>query len=398
MAKSDNIVTVTLNKMVKLAKRNIAANIPFFLWSGPGIGKSTFIHGLAKSLGGIAIDLRLSQFQPTDLIGIPYPEENEYGKKVMGLLPMGLLPTEELASQYPIIVLFLDELNSAPPSVQAAAYQLVNDRRVGSYSLPKNVVVCAAGNHESDRGVTHRMASPLANRMSHYAVVHDYDSWLDWAITTKQHPDVVSFLSSAKDYLYRFEPAAGDKAFATPRSWEFVSKLLYTNTPDNPIEDDELYSVVAGAVGAPNAQQFLTYLKHGKNLPKPADILSGKVKKIETKEISAHYFIAISMLYELNELLFNNSKPSGIMVTRKEDKVNKRVFDTPELLDTFRKQLDNFFFFVLGNFEPEVGIMATKIACGAYQFLVHADATKLKSWTTLSREYGRYLVDSPDNN
>ena len=122
---------------------------PVFLWGPPGIGKSELVADIAQEMEGHMIDLRLGQMDPTDIRGIPY-----YNKEMnlMDWAPPIDLPSEELAKQYPIVVLFLDEMNSAAPAVQAAAYQLILNRRVGKYQLPDNVVMVAAGNRESDKG------------------------------------------------------------------------------------------------------------------------------------------------------------------------------------------------------------------------------------------------------
>ena len=119
---------------------------PVFLWGPPGIGKSELVADITEELGGHMIDLRLGQMEPTDIRGIPF--YNKDNGKMDWAEPIDL-PSEELASQYPIIVLFLDEMNSAAPSVQAAAYQLILNRRIGKYKLPDNVVMVAAGNVSS---------------------------------------------------------------------------------------------------------------------------------------------------------------------------------------------------------------------------------------------------------
>jgi MoxR-like ATPase len=160
--------------------------------------------------------------EPTDLRGIPFFNKDN-GK--MDWAPPIDLPDEELASQYPVIVLFLDEMNSAPPSVQAAGYQLVLNRRVGKYRLPDNVVIVAAGNRESDKGVTYRMPMPLANRFLHVEMRSDFTTWQSWAVTHDIHQDVVSFLSFSKNDLYNFDAKSSSRAFPTPRSWTFVSEL-----------------------------------------------------------------------------------------------------------------------------------------------------------------------------
>jgi MoxR-like ATPase len=120
--------------------------------------------------------------EPTDLRGIPFFQKD---KGVMDWAPPIDLPTEEFAAKYPVVVLFLDEMNSAAPAVQAAGYQLILNRRVGKYVLPDNVVIVAAGNRESDKGVTYRMPTPLANRFVHLELRVDHTSWLHWFCKTR---------------------------------------------------------------------------------------------------------------------------------------------------------------------------------------------------------------------
>ena len=101
------------------AKRSLlkafAHQRPVFLWGPPGVGKSELIADLTKELGGLTIDLRLGQMEPTDLRGIPFYNK-DIGK--MDWAEPVDLPTEELAAQYPIVTLFLDEMNQAAPAVQ----------------------------------------------------------------------------------------------------------------------------------------------------------------------------------------------------------------------------------------------------------------------------------------
>ncbi|NBT83065.1 MAG: AAA family ATPase, partial [Betaproteobacteria bacterium] len=239
--------TVTSVEARRALLRCFKRQRPAFLWGPPGIGKSELVAGIAEDLGGLMIDIRLSQMEPTDLRGIPFYNKDT-GK--MDWAPPVELPDEETASKYPIVVLFMDEMNSAAPATQAAAYQLVLNRRVGKFVLPKNVVMVAAGNRESDKGVTYRMPSPLANRFVHLEMRVDFDSWQTWAVNNRIHKDVVGYLSFAKGDLFDFDPRSSSRSFATPRSWTFVSELL---DEDN---DTGLTDLVAGAVGEGMAVKF----------------------------------------------------------------------------------------------------------------------------------------------
>jgi len=339
------------------------AKRPVFLWGPPGIGKSEVVQDLTNELDGFMIDLRMAQMEPTDIRGIPYFNKNI--NKMDWAEPVDL-PTQELADQYPIVVLFLDEMNSAPPSVQAAGYQLILNRRVGKYKLPDNVVIVAAGNRDSDKGVTYRMPMPLANRFVHLEMRYDFASWQTWAVNKGVHKDVVGYLSFAKQDGYDFDAKSASRAFATPRSWTFVSELLQ----DEDVDNDTLFTLVAGAIGDGLATKFMAHRKISSKMPNPADILSGKVKTLEVKEISAMYALTIAMCYELRDALKNKS-------------VDSKGFHT---------MADNFFEYVMANFETELVVMGARIALKTYQLPV--EPSRLKNYDTFHKKYGRYITAS----
>ena len=274
--------TVTATEARSRLLRCFKTKRPVFLWGPPGIGKSEVVAGITEELGGYMIDLRLGQMDPTDLRGIPFYNKD---KGVMDWAPPIDLPDQELADQYPIIVLFLDEMNSAAPAVQAAGYQLILNRRMGKYHLPDNVVIVAAGNRESDKGVTFRMPAPLANRFLHLEMRPDFESWQTWAVQNKVHQDVVGYLSFAKQDMFDFDPRSSSRSFATPRSWSFVSEFLH----DTDITPAEMTDLVTGLIGEGLAVKFMAHRKVAGQMPKPEDILSGKVKELKTKEVSAMY-------------------------------------------------------------------------------------------------------------
>ena len=148
--------------------------------------------------------------EPTDIKGIPYYAAND---NTMKWAPPTELPDAKTAKKHKYIILFLDEMNSAAPAVQAAAYQLILNRKVGSYVLPDNVLIVAAGNRDADKGVVYRMPAPLANRFVHLEMKVDFDDWFQWATENKVHTDVVGYLTFAKKDLYDFDPKSPKSFF-----------------------------------------------------------------------------------------------------------------------------------------------------------------------------------------
>ena len=360
---SDNL-TITSVQARKAMLKAFKSKRPVFLWGPPGIGKSEVVAEVAEELGGHVIDLRMAQMEPTDIRGIPYFNK-DIGK--MDWAPPVDLPDEEMASKYPIIVLFLDEMNSAPPAVQAAGYQLTLNRQVGKYKLPDNVVIVAAGNRDSDKGVTYRMPMPLANRFLHLEMRADFASWQNWAVSKGIHKDVVGYLSFAKQDMYDFDNKSSSRAFATPRSWTFVSDLL---KEESDVDSDTLFNLVAGAVGEGLAVKFMAHRKIASRMPEPADILSGKVKDLAVKEVSAMYSLTISMCYELRDSLENK-------------KVNSKEFHV---------MADNFFNYIMANFETELVVMGAKIALKTYKLPI--EPSQLKNFDDFHKKYGKYIVEA----
>lgn len=347
----------------KAAKRSIRKAIgtrrPVFLWGPPGIGKSDIVKQIGEDAGREVVDVRLALWEPTDIKGIPYYNSD---KGAMVWAPPAELPTDPASTA----IIFLDELNSAPPAVQAAAYQLILNRRVGTYELPKGVDVVAAGNREGDRGVTYRMPAPLANRFIHLEAKVDFDDFQEWAVMNAIHPEVLGYVGFAKQDLYDFDPKSPSKAFATPRSWVFVSDLL----KDDDTDIDTLHNLVAGAVGDGLAVKFMAHRKIAGRLPKAIDILEGKVKDLQIKEVSAMYSLTVSLCYELKD---------------QAEKKNKK----------FDEMADCFFRYMMDNFPTELVVMGAKT--GLTNYNLPFDATKMKSFDEFHKRFGKYVLSAMEN-
>lgn len=354
--------TVNLNEARKAVTVAMRRKRPVFLWGPAGVGKSDLAAQLATEMQGALIDLRMPLLDPTDLKGMPYFDQST---KTMRWAPPSELPNQEFASKYPVVILFLDEMNSAAPSVQASAYQLILNRRVGEYRLPDNVVIMAAGNRDSDRGVTYRMPAPLANRFVHLEVRPDFDVWQQWAVNNRVHPDVVGYLNFAKSDIYDFRTDNSTRAFATPRTWAFVSELL----GDAELDESTAMELISGCVGEALAIKFMTHRRFCQNLPKPSDILAGRVKDCDVKEISAQYSLATNMCYELKTYHDNN----------------RTKLDS----EKWHSMVDNFFRFVMDHFSTEVVILTTKIAISEYR--IPFQGSKMKTYQEFIQRYGKYI-------
>lgn len=277
-----------------------------FVWGPPGVGKSDGVHQLAQYIErhtGKKVhvtDVRLLLFNPIDLRGIPVANEERSLAKWLRPAVFDMDPGEDVVN-----ILFLDELTAAPPSVQAAGYQLTLDRKIGEHSLPENCIVIGAGNRLTDKSVVHRMPNALANRMQHYEVIADLESWRRWAIQNQVHPLVLGYLSFDQSKFYDMENASNETVFPTPRSWMFVSNLLNIM---GDIEDlSALYHPISGCIGTGTALAFLSWCKSHADLPDVTDIFRGKRTKYPVRP-DALYALTCSMTAYVE----NREKQEGV--------------------------------------------------------------------------------------
>lgn len=259
---------MNVNEAKQFVEQIITTKNPpaMMLWGSPGIGKSDIVKQIAGDNGWDLRDVRLLLLNPIDLRGVPVADR-EAG--IARWMVPEFMPKDGTG------ILFLDEINAAVPSVQAAAYQLVLDRKVGEYSLPPGWRVIAAGNRINDRGVVYSMPSPLANRMLHVELQASVDDWKKWALERgKIIPLIVSYLNFRNESLFQFPKADEEiRAFPSPRSWEFVSNLLKRVRFKS---NEDLLQAITSAVGVSAASEFIEYVKTYKKLPDIEKCLSGE--------------------------------------------------------------------------------------------------------------------------
>lgn len=233
------------------------ADQPVFLWGPPGIGKSDVVREVARTREANLIDLRAITFDPVDLRGLPAVDVKN--RRAAWCLPE-FLPYEDRDG--PVGVLFLDELNAAPQSVMAACFQLVLERRIGDYKLPKRWRIVAAGNRQSDGAAAQKMPTPLANRFAHIDVEHSAEEWCEWAAKQGADECLVAFIKFRPTLLHNMD-GKDLRAFPTPRAWMSVSKILQTHK----VSGHTGKQLVGGLVGEDAAQEFTDFHKLWHSIP-----------------------------------------------------------------------------------------------------------------------------------
>jgi hypothetical protein len=305
---------------------------PVFIWGQPGVGKSEGIAQLVEKVNGVLCDVRLSQYDSVDLRGFPGVNKETSHTTWHPPSTLPFIGNNNFPDDRPII-LFWDEANSAVPAVSAVMYQAINEGRIGEHKFKPNVVQIAAGNRESDRGVTNRQPLPLANRFTHVEATVSVDDFCYWGLQSGKVPPIgVAFIQFRKNLLSTFDsvrnaPEIG-KAFATPRTW--VKAFKYYMNEKVPVDIKQ--AAMTGAVGIGPAAEFWGFVDVWQKILPISEIIKNpsgvKLPEGEDK-MAMTYATAISV--------------SGHLDPKKKDEV--------AALHTFLMRLD-----------PEFGVMAWQLA------------------------------------
>ncbi len=455
--RSDNRVTLTLSPlecaqaifgMSKAAKKRA-----LFLWGQPGISKSAISKQVATERGIAFIDIRLSQMDPTDLRGIPYPTKVGNQSGIAWSAPL-VLPrdldyedvveidaidtivrfynpkgdngihycvnpdvqvkalnpahTAEIVGQsqpdrFAVIIkdengqpvagkfqvrvtgiakalVALEEFNSAPPSVQAAAYQLILDRRLGEYIVPDDCYLMAMGNRDTDKGVTFKMPTPIMNRFVHIEMHVDVEGWLEWAVATLQHAHVVGFIGNFTEELNNFDPGSAARGFETPRSWEFASDILRDN--EDSLTDQVLTGLIVGAVGDAGGIKFMEFRRIAADLPKADDILSGRLTRLDKKtDVSLAYALTTTLCYRLLE---------ECNEMRRETTARNTNLKTHANFGEWVQRCDRYLGFIMENFRPEIAIMGGKAALATHK--LPFDTQRMANFQVFADQYKKFIL------
>ncbi|MEV7402920.1 AAA family ATPase [Streptomyces sp. NPDC091267] len=221
----------------------VAADLPVLLWGEPGIGKTAALTQLAAALDLPLTTVIASVHEPSDFSGLPVVGDDPAEQGIPMAPPDWAVRLVRAGRG----LLFLDELSTAPPAVQAALLRLVLERRIGSLRLPPGVRIVAAANPRSSAADGWELSPPLANRFVHLQWTHDHEVVVrglggTWPRATLPRlapeglPAAVDFARRAVCGLLAARPALVHRLpsnetrrggpWPSPRSWDMTLSLV----------------------------------------------------------------------------------------------------------------------------------------------------------------------------
>lgn len=297
---------MNINKLIKALDITVLSHLVPFIQGSPGIGKSDVVREIANKYKLKVIDIRLSQCDPTDLSGLPKLDGNK-----ATYLPFDTFPLEgdPIPEGYQGWLIFMDEINSAPKSLQAVAYKLILDRMVGQYKLHHNVVIMCAGNKETDNAVVNPISTALRSRLITLPLEPDVDDWLSWANLNNIDWRIQSYIRYAQlNGLYDFNPDEVDNAYACPRSWAMLDKILKHIKLEEQHQYEEL---IKGTIGM-QVYQFNEFCSYCSKLPNFEDVLNGTAKFSSSLNIGERYLISGFIMNNANKIT-NDVQASNVI-------------------------------------------------------------------------------------
>lgn len=335
---------VKLSQATTMMTQCIKAGLVPMLVGSPGCGKSQIVHQIAEEYGLIVIDLRLSQCDPTDLMGFPRITGERAGYAPMDTFPIEGDPVPAGKNGW---LLFLDEFNSAPTLVQAAAYKLVLDKMVGKFKLHKQVAIICAGNTETDNAIVQPMSTAMQSRLIHIELEVDEKEWYDWAANNDIDMRITSFLKFKPGLVFAFDPNHSDKTYPCPRTWEFANRIMKVTPVDSP----EFLPLLSGTVSEGVAREFVMFCKIHEEIPKIDQIKANPTGIAVPQDPGIIYALLGSISHNISEdniealMKFINRLPKEFQVVclRETVRRKKNLMANPFIQEWINNTADEIF-------------------------------------------------------
>lgn len=287
-------------------------------WGGPGIGKSQAVQQYnlqkveeykqriangedVKPWNPVVCDIRLSMKEPVDMIGVPTIQVETIDGKGKPTTVWATPSVWPQGNEYSGGVIHLDEMNQGQAAILNAAFQLIQDRALGEYKVPDGYLIIASSNPPAFNTTVTELSVPLSNRFSHFNIVANFDSWLNYRMNNGGNLDVMTFLKTqGEQMLYdndTMKKRVGSEAdtmytdiVVTPRSWEVVEKVLAL--PDSEFDLDEKQRYISGRLGLVLTAKLFNYIKEKAKYQDWHEVL---VKGKDFKSEDANVFWAVHM-------------------------------------------------------------------------------------------------------
>jgi len=203
-----------------------------YITSAPGYAKSAIMRSIANKMGFQYFDIRLSMVDETDVGLFPTIDEIPIEDVKQKMLAHVAPKWAYMANTMPTIIHF-EELNRSTLAVRNAALQMLLEREIGAFfKFNENVMMCASGNlGEEDGTDVEEFDQALNNRLIHIEHTLPYPEWVEQYANENVCPVIVQFLKTHTEHYYKKpdERNQRNKAYATPRSWTFLSDYIFQN-------------------------------------------------------------------------------------------------------------------------------------------------------------------------
>lgn len=286
-------ITLSYSEMTTAIHACVSTGIVPYIVSPPALGKSALVAQFAKQNKLKLIDLRLSSLEPVDLNGAVRVSGN-----LAQYVPFDVFPIEgtKLEDGYEGVLLFLDELPSAHRQVISAAYKLILDRAVGQFKLADNCFIVCAGNSISDNAIVNEIGTAMQSRMIQYNLKVTAEDWLN-TVAIPQHydPRIIAFITANPDKISTFNPKLIEESFGSPRTYDFVNRILSLTNPQEPVSK-VLHATITGALGSEAGTAFMSFLKVYAELPTVESALNSPLTAKLPQKNEAQWAILCSLM------------------------------------------------------------------------------------------------------